>query len=371
MTSIREQLLAELPDAELIVRAPGRVNLIGEHTDYNGFPVLPMAIAPSVWIAVARREDGLLHIRNLDATRFPEEMIGAPDVKDRPRRGFWSDYVIAAARELPALEGAELLVGSDLPVAAGLSSSAALVVASLLALVDEATAADRATLAGTAIRAEQFIGTMVGGMDQTVCLLAQDQHALRIDFRPLRTTPVALPSDLRIVVIDSGVRAEKGGAAQEAYNERVLACAAAAKLLGAPPGGLLGDVPAERLPEVANLESELLRKRAGFVFAEANRVDAAIAALEAAELEAFGELLDASHRGLRDDYEVSHPEVDRLVERAKSAGALGARIVGAGFGGSLIAAVRAADAAAVVAEFGEAARVVAPGAGAERQRLGA
>ena len=201
--------------------------------------------------------------------------------------------------------------------------------------------------------------------------MAEDQHALRIDFRPVRTKPVSLPRDLRIVVIDSGVRAEKGGAAQEAYNDRVVACAAAAKLLGAPAGGLLSDVSPERLPELAKLESDLLRKRAGFVFAEANRVNVAVAALEAGELEAFGELLDASHRGLRDEYEVSHPEVDALVERAKAAGALGARIVGAGFGGSLIATVRAADVDAVVAAFGDAARVVAPGVGAERERLAA
>ena len=368
--SLRERLLIDLPDARLIVRAPGRVNLIGEHTDYNGFPVLPMAIANSVWIAMAPRSDGLLHIRNLDSQRYPEEVICVPDVADRPRRGFWTDYVIAAARHLPLADGAELLVGSDLPAAAGLSSSAALVVASLLALADDETAADRQALARTAIKAEQFIGTMVGGMDQTVCLLAKDRHALRIDFRPERTTPVALPDDLRIVVIDSGVRAEKGASAQEAYNERVVACAIAAKQLGAPEGGLLCDVPAERLSEVQNLESDLLRRRAGFVLAEANRVDAAIAALEASDLVAFGELLDASHRGLRDDYEVSHAQVDILVDWARDAGALGARIVGAGFGGSLIAAVRVADVDKVVAKFGGSAFVVAPSAGAERTEVG-
>jgi galactokinase len=366
---MRERLLAALPDARRIVRAPGRVNLIGEHTDYNGFPVLPMAIESSVWIAMAPRRDGLLHIRNLDGQRYPEEMICVPDVTARPRRGFWSDYVIAAARQAPLADGAELLVGSDLPAAAGLSSSAALVVASLLALGDDDMVDDRAALARTAVEAEQFIGTMVGGMDQTVCLLAEPRHALRIDFRPVRTTAVPLPADLRIVVIDSGVRAEKGAAAQQAYNDRVIACAAAARQLGAPEGGLLSDVPPGRWSDVDTLQDDVLRRRAGFVFAESKRVDAAVAALEAADLVAFGELLDMSHRGLRDEYEVSHPEVDELVERAKDAGALGARIVGAGFGGSLIAASTAAAVDSLVAAFRGAARVVAPGAGAVREEI--
>ena len=366
MSTIRDQLLRELPDATVVTRAPGRVNLIGEHTDYNGFPVLPMAIEESVWIAMAPRRDGLLHIRNLQSVRYPEEMIGIRDIADRPRRGFWSDYVIAAARAVPELQGAELVVGSDLPPATGLSSSAALVVASLLALRGrDEPAEDRRELARLAADAERFVGTNAGGMDQAISLLAEKQHALRIDFRPLRVARVALPSDLTVVVIDSGIRAEKGGAVQAAYNERVAQCAQAAHLLGAPEGGLLADVPESARAGVSGLDDAILRRRAGFVFAEVDRVDAAVHALEAADLAGFGALLDASHAGLRDEYEVSHPAVDEVVERARSKGALGARIVGAGFGGSAIAAVPKDGVDRVLAEFGSTARVVSPGAGAE------
>ncbi len=345
---MQRALLRELPDAQIIARAPGRVNLIGEHTDYNGFPVLPMAIDRSIWVAVARRSDSTLRIRSMEPSRYPPEDVPLAHLTDRLRTGTWIDYVIAAARCRPPAGGLEVVVGGDVPPEAGLSSSSALVVASLLAL---SPAGDRKELAEEARLAECYVGTLSGGMDHAISLLGRPGHALRIDFRPVRVVPVPMPEAVAIVVADSGIVAAKSGAAREAYNARVRQCMDAARLLGADDDGLLADVrPADR--RAHELADPILRRRAGFVFAEAERVDAAADALGAVDLPRLGRLLDASHAGLRDDYEVSHPAVDRLVEKACSAGALGARIVGAGFGGCIVALCERQTAADVVVALG-------------------
>lgn len=346
--SLRQRLLEAAPGAVLLARAPGRVNLIGEHTDYNGFPVLPFAIDRHVRVAVIPRNDDRLRVRNLESERYPAEEMGLAEIPLRPRRGTWVDYVVAAARSRPPESGLDLLVAGDVPVEAGLSSSSALVVASMLALGE---AGDRFELAEESRLAERYVGTLSGGMDQAISLLAREGQALRIDFRPLRVEPVALPEELAIVVAHSGVRAAKSGAAREAYNDRVRVCAAAAVALGAPPEGLLADVPADGI-RLERLEDPEMRRRAGFVFAEAERVGRAVETLVAGDLSAFGELLNASHAGLRDDYEVSHPAVDTLVERALEAGALGARVVGAGFGGCIVAACETAVADRLVGALG-------------------
>ncbi len=345
---MRRALLRQLPDAQIIARAPGRVNLIGEHTDYNGFPVLPLAIDRSIWVAAAPRRTSTLHIRSMDPSRYPAAEIPLRQLTRRPPAGTWIDYVVAAARVRPPDDGLEIVVGGDVPPEAGLSSSSALVVASLLAM---SPVGDRAALAEEARMAERYVGTLSGGMDHAISLLARPGHALRIDFRPLRIVPVQLPETLAIVVADSGVVAAKTGAAREAYNDRVRQCMAAARLLGVDGDGLLADVPAGNR-RAEQLDDPLLSRRAGFVFAEAERVDEAIDALGAADLVRLGRLLDASHAGLRDDYEVSHPAVDRLVEAARSAGALGARVVGAGFGGCMVAVCERRMAADVVAALG-------------------
>jgi len=273
------------------------------------------------------------------------------------------DYVVAAARQRRPATGVELVVAGDVPAEAGLSSSSALVVAAFLALGE---AGDRAALAETARLAERYVGTLSGGMDQAVALLGQPGQALRIDFRPVRAMPVDVPTDLAVVVAHSGVQAAKSGAAREAYNARVRECLRAAHELGAGPDGLLADVPLERRGLVRDLDDPTLRRRANFIFAEARRVDEAVRALEADNLPVLGELLNASHRGLRDDYEVSHPAVDALVERALAAGASGARVVGAGFGGCIVAICERERAPRLQAALGPDAWNFSPAAGADR-----
>jgi len=352
-----------LPDATIVARAPGRVNLIGEHTDYNGFPVLPMAIDRGIWIASAPRADAALVVRSIAPGEFPAETIQLGDIAARPPAGTWVDYVVAAARRLLPESGLELVVAGDVPAEGGLSSSSALVVAAFLAMGE---VGDRVALAEEARRAERYVGTLSGGMDQAIALLGVPGQALKIDFRPLRTTAVEMPLEIAVVVAHSGVRAAKSGAAREAYNARVHECLAAARQLGAGDGGLLADVELSRRAAVGELDDALLRRRADFVFAEARRVEEAVQALRTGNLPVLGELLNASHRGLRDDYEVSHPAVDSLVERARAAGAAGARVVGAGFGGCIVAVCDRDRAGDLRAALGPESWVFRPAAGAER-----
>jgi len=364
---VRQRLLETAPDARIIASAPGRVNLIGEHTDYNGLPVLPLAIDRRVWIAARRIDEPTLQVRSIDPERYPGEAIPLVALAARAPSGTWVDYVVAAAQRRPPARGTELVVAGDVPPEAGLSSSSALVVAAFMALADPG---DRAELADEARCAERYVGTLSGGMDQAISLLGRPGHALRIDFRPVRVEAVPLPADLAVVVAHSGVRARKSGAARAGYNARVQECARAAVELGAPAGGLLADVPGEdRLTRAQQLDDPLLARRAAFVFAEAARVAQAVRALRAGDVEQLWALLNASHRGLRDDYEVSHPAVDALVEAARDAGALGARVVGAGFGGCIVAVCRAAHADGLVAALGSDAWRFAAAGPAVREQL--
>jgi galactokinase len=363
---MRNQLIQALPDATLVVRAPGRVNLMGEHTDYNGFAVLPMAIDRGIWIAAAPRDAATLTVRSIDPVRYPSETIALDALPERSPAGTWVDYVVAAARRRLPAAGLELVVAGDVPAEAGLSSSSALVVASFLALgeID-----DRAELAEHARLAERYVGTLSGGMDQAIALLGQAGQALKIDFRPVRAAHVAMPPNIAVVVAHSGVAAAKSGAAREAYNSRVRECLAAARHLGVPNGGLLADATPAMRCALHDLEDPVLRQRAGFVFAEARRVEEAARALKAGNLPVLGELLNASHRGLRDDYEVSHPAVDALAERALAAGAAGARVVGAGFGGCIVAVCARERAPQLRAALGPEAWNFSPAAGADRTVL--
>lgn len=339
MNQLLASTLAALPAATVGAFAPGRVNLIGEHTDYSGLPVLPFAIPLGLAVAAAERPWPAITVRSALPERYPAEVIPLAELQRRPRAGTWVDYVVAGLRLHPPPGGCELLVAGNLPAAAGLSSSSALVVASAMLFASDPM--DRLGLAEQTRAAEHYVGTRSGGMDQATALLGQAGHALRITFRPLQARPIPVPAGLAVVVADSGVRADKGGAAQQAYNDRVQQCALAAAAMGALPGGLLADVPgAERERRARAIPDAVLAARAGFVFAEAARVDAAAAALAAGDLVALGALLDRSHAGLRDEYQVSHPAVDALVDVARAAGAAGARIVGAGFGGCCIALCR-------------------------------
>lgn len=388
--------------------APGRVNLIGEHTDYNGLPVLPFAIGQSTAVAVAPSEAPLLEAVSREfpvPARLP--LDAGPAACAEP----WHRYLAAAAAVLgPRLpgRGARIAVASDLPAASGLSSSSALTVALLLAL-DAAfgLGLGRAELAGLAAQAERLAGAETGGMDQQVIAFAEAGALLRIDFLPPAMRAVPVPAGWAFVAASSGQPAPKGGGARDAYNERVVATRIAAALLadmlGAEIEGtpLLGHVaaidaapvlvdelparssarkaaatagvPLERLVTLAagafDPDAQLpVRGYARHVLAEAERVDLACAAVEAGDLAALGELMAASHASLRDDYRCSTPALDALVKAMTKAGAAGARLTGAGFGGFAIAVCERGREQAVidaaVAAAGGPAFEVAPSAGA-------
>ena len=349
-----------------VVRAPGRVNLIGEHIDYCGLSVLPMALRQSVRIAFHPRSDQETRLVNRDP-RFAPSAFAVSEGILRAPAGDWGNYARAAAQALaqrfPDLRGIDALVESDLPIAAGLSSSSALVVAMALAIMH----ANRVTVPSLELmdllgRGERYVGTAGGGMDQAIILGARAGCASRIDFHPLRLTPTAVPADWQFIVAWSLVHAEKSGAARQAYNERTRQCDEARRLVATRLGqrqdttypALLAAASVEELLQVAGATlSDLLSRRFRHVVTEGTRVRQAEAAMVARDFTAFGELLDASHQSLRDDYEVSHPELDRLVGLAREAGAAGARLTGAGFGGSIVALCRVERAPEVVAALRE------------------
>lgn len=330
-------------------RAPGRVNLIGEHTDYNGLPVFPMAIQRSVRIHMRPRDDRRVRLANV-APRFePSEFEIAGEIPPSPP-GAWINYAKAAAQALQRRSdldrGFDGLVSGDIPAAAGLSSSSALVVASALALLSvNDVEVDREELMELTAGAERYVGTHSGGMDQAISLGGRAGHAVRIDFDPLRLDPVPIPPDWRFVIANSLVEARKSGGARTAYNTRVRECGEALEALRKlfPTRGLpstyrelVGGVPAETLRDLARGLPEPLDRRFRHVVSEGSRVDQAAAAMRAGDLESFGRLLDASHASLRDDYEVSCPELDLIVHVAREHGAAGARLTGAGFGGCAV-----------------------------------
>jgi N-acetylgalactosamine kinase len=376
--------------ATLVTRAPGRVNLLGEHTDYNGLPVLPMAIDRSVMIAAAPRADRVMHLLNSAAEFSPRRYELADNIPPY-KEGDWGNYSKAAAQGLMRFCGADLAHGADclvdgnVPTGAGLSSSSALVVASALTLL----AANDITvpyeeLAELLPGAERYVGTLSGGMDQATSLLARAGHALRIDFFPLRARAVPLPAGYSVVVCNSLVQAQKSGAAKRGYNQRVIECRLACRVLdralgnGLPRGlHVLGELatlfpgrslldflsclaaqvpdrplPLSKIAAVIGTSPERLRReceigpeigdqfsllrRVRHVLSEAERVQQAEEALRAADGVAFGRLMDASHGSCRDDYEVSCPELEELIQIAKEAGAVGARLTGAGFGGCTV-----------------------------------
>src|SRR5213083_747383 len=348
-----------------VVRAPGRVNLIGEHIDYCGLPVLPMALRQSVRIAFQPRSDRETRLVNRDSRFVPSAFAVSESIPPAPA-GDWGNYARAAARALaqrfPDLRGVNALVDSDLPIAAGLSSSSALVVAMALALMH----ANGVTLPSLELmellgRGERYVGTAGGGMDQAIILGARSGCASRIDFHPLRLTPTAVPADWQFIVAQSLVHAEKSGAARQAYNERPRQCDEARRLvatrLGRPDdttyAALLAAASVEELLDASRTLSAVLARRFRHVVTEGTRVRQAEAAMAAGELTAFGALLDASHRSLRDDYEVSCAELDQLVELAREAGAAGARLTGAGFGGSIVALSKVDRAPSVLAALRE------------------
>ena len=343
------------PAPTLRVRAPARVNLIGEHIDYNHLSVLPMAIQRHVTLLVRPRKDRLIRVASTAPGHDPREFEIAHDIPPFPT-GDWGNYVKAAVqaleREHGSLLGYDALIHSTVPVAAGLSSSSALVIGVALAtLAANGRSWGTLPLAEAMALAERYTGTQGGGMDQAISLGAVEGTASRVDFAPLRITPVPVPPAWRFVVAHSLSRAEKSGGAQATYNRRTQECRetlerierVATDRTRQPPDdgyrGLLARFDTPTLVDMAEstLEGDLL-KRFRHVVTEADRVQQAEAALHAVDLSAFGALLSASHASLRDDYEVSSAALDELVALAEDAGAAGARLTGAGMGGCILAA---------------------------------
>ena len=341
-------------DPEGIWAAPGRVNLIGEHTDYNDGFVLPAAIDREVLAAVRRRTDDVVTCRSLDLPGTAQ--VWMDELPDGTGGG-WAAYVLGvvwALREAGVdVPGLDVVVASDVPVGGGLSSSAALEASAGLAACDLAgVELSRTELAVACRRAEtEVVGAPVGIMDQTASLRGRAGHALLLDCRSLEVRHVPLALDelgLALLVLDTRVdHAHASGG----YGERRRACERAAEALGVPA---LRDA---RLEDVERLDDEVLRRAARHVVTEDARVLETVAALEARDVDALGRLFAASHASMRDDFRISSPELDVAVAAAGQAGAAAARMTGGGFGGCATALVpreaREQVAAAVTRAFAE------------------
>jgi len=330
-----------------IFRAPGRVNLIGEHTDYNDGFVMPAAIEFYTWVAVSRRDDSVLHV---ESTQFDEAAEWRLDGLSGPPRKHWSDYVRGVAAVLKAaaysLTGANLMIHGQVPLGAGLSSSAALEVSTALALLAASSRqAPKLELAQLCQRAEhEYAGTRCGIMDQFVATFGESGHALMLDCRSLDYKLLPLPDDVRLVICNSMVKHEL--AAGE-YNLRRADCETGVRILRQylPSVRALRDVTLPDLEIHRNAMSDVVHRRCHHVITENQRVLEASEALQSGDLPHFGKLMYESHRSLRDDYEVSCGELDLLVDLASAhEGVYGARMTGGGFGGCTINLVRAAAA---------------------------
>lgn len=337
---------------DLVVHSPGRVNLIGDHTDYNEGWAFPMAVDMGTLVAARRRTDQKLHTIALRMAHAQDEA----DLADlQPHvAADWSRYVRGIAAMLHEsdvpLPGADLLIGGDVPLGSGLSSSASLEMGVALALLTLAGhALDRNVMARLGQRVEnEIIGLQSGIMDQLTILHGVTGHALLIDCRTLSVTATPLPSNVCILVVDSAVPRTLAGSR---YNQRRSECAAALDKLRArhPDLQALRDVTPDLLDAATDRLSDIELRRARHVLTEDQRVLDSVAALRRGDAVTFGKLMVASHQSLRDDYDVSVAAVDTLVETAlDTAGVLGARMTGGGFGGCVVALVAAdqADAAA-------------------------
>ncbi|KQZ85362.1 galactokinase [Microbacterium sp. Root166] len=329
--------------------APGRVNLIGEHTDYNDGFVLPFAIQHRTHVALAPREDGRIRVASTFDDAAVELALDELDGLFPGRRDEvpeWARYPLGVAWALLAASGAnpadatgvDLAFASSVPIGAGLSSSAAIEGATAVALAETwGLSLDRVALAQAGRRAEnEAVGAPTGIMDQMAALLGRADAAIFLDCRSLETQVVDLgfaQAGLEVVVIDTGV---KHSHATGGYGERRAACERGAAALGVPA---LRDVTVDDLERLAGLVDDVTFRRVRHVVTENERVIETVRTLSEQGPTAIGELLVASHASMRDDFEISVPELDTAVEAALSAGAVGARMTGGGFGGAAIALV--------------------------------
>jgi len=333
-----------------VYRAPGRVNLIGEHTDYNEGFVMPAAIDFSTYVAIGKRDDRIIKIYS---DTFNEE--ASLDLAQPPARGrkHWSDYPFGVAVKLQdsgqEISGANVMVHGEVPLGSGLSSSAAIEVSTGLGLLDIShQEIDRLRLARTCQRAEnEFVGARTGIMDQFIGCFGKAGHAVMLDCRSLESQTLPLPQDDKLVVCNTMVKHEL---ASSEYNARREQCEAGVRILARqlPGVGSLRDVTVADVQKFKDELGEVVFKRCRHVTSENDRVRAAAEALRRRDLKTFGELMYKSHESLRDDYEVSCRELDVMVELARPIdGVYGARMTGGGFGGCTVNLV----AAAAVEEF--------------------
>lgn len=384
----------------MFVRAPGRVNIIGEHTDYNGLPVLPMAIDRETVIAFAASEDEECSLVNVDPEHQLRRFIVSSDIKSLPM-GDWGTYVQAAAQAVSRwaeinspgalpLNGFVGCVGGNIPGGSGLSSSSALVVASALALARvNNIEISRAELSAVLAAGEHYVGTQGGGMDHAVILMAEQGAALKVDFFPVRVKPTKLPDGYVLVIANSMVSAKKTGEARAGYNTRVAECKLGLRMLRSLAKGdfplvmksklmsefmaAVGDAApyVDRLPKRGMSLAEIsafagvtedyltercLRQRDGdslpepaggflpglrcrHLLTESARVQQAVEAASRSDADALGSLMGQSHDSCANDYGLSRDELETLVASLRRHGAAGARLTGAGFGGCTVALV--------------------------------
>jgi galactokinase len=342
MTESFQRLFGSTPR---VSRAPGRVNLIGEHTDYNDGFVMPVAIGLYTWAAATARDDRMLVVRS---ENFAQQVDIDLDRMPGKASGHWSDYVVGVATMMLQsglkLRGANLLIHGDVPQGAGLSSSASLEVAVGYMLLEMAgERVDRRTLALLCQKAEnEFVGARCGIMDQFIAAHGKKSHALLLDCRSLDYRLLPIGDDARLVICNSMVR---HSIAKGEYNQRRAECETGARYFAQHRKGVtaLRDV---RLEELARHQQDLpdkIMRRCRHVISENRRVLEAAEALEGGNLDRFGQLMKESHQSLRDDFEVSCSELDLLVNLAEhEPGVYGARMTGGGFGGCTVNLVKKA-----------------------------
>ncbi len=322
-----------------IYKAPGRVNLIGEHTDYNGGFVMPAAIDFFTWVATSPRNDRKLVVRSVNFEQQVE--FSLDDI--HPAGGHqWSDYVLGVAKVLEQsgcrIPGANLLIGGTVPLGAGLSSSASIevAVASALAAVASVTI-DSRQLALLCQQAEnEFVGARCGIMDQFISVHGRREHALLLDCRSLDYRQIPLPKNASLVICNTMVR---HSVAAGEYNHRRAECEEGVRIIARqnPSIKALRDVSPSDLDRIASELPTVILRRCRHVITENTRVESAASALTRGDLQWFGQLMYQSHASLRDDYEVSCPELDLMVKLAqKEDGLYGARMTGGGFGGCTV-----------------------------------
>ena len=320
---------------EFIVRAPGRVNLIGEHTDYNDGFVLPMAIDRAVWIALSPRTDSQIRIRSLDL-----EIDAAFELHSLTKGEGWAEYMKGVAYELQQagceLKGFDAVMTGDVPRGAGLSSSAAVELATARAFAAVSGLAwDASQMAKISQKAEnEWVGVNCGIMDQMASAASRAGYALFLDCRTLEYQHAPLPEDTSVVILDTSTRR---GLVDSAYNERRSQCEEAARWFGVKA---LRDVSLDEFKKRSGL-SEIVMKRARHIVTENARVLEAVNVMKTGNVKRLGELFNASHNSLRDDFEVTNEALNQIVECAQEQpSCYGARMTGAGFGGCAVALVQ-------------------------------